>query len=230
MAHAIRMHDWTVSSLGAPEAWPAPLRAATALVLDSIGPTWLLWGPDLTFLYNDAYVSMLGRKHPAALGRPMAEVWAEIWPDLQPLVARTLAGWPVQMADMPLKVERGAGIEQAYFTFSFAPLWEDAGAIRGLFCSVIETTAGITARQHLDALVRSSSEVRYSLDADWGELSQLAGGDFIPDNATANANWLTDYIPPEDRAAVRAEFERAIRTRSNYQLEHRVNLVDGGTG
>ncbi|GJD32439.1 Sensor histidine kinase RcsC [Methylobacterium adhaesivum] len=201
-----------------------------ALVLDSHGPTWLVWGPELTFLYNQAYVSMFGSKRPAALGRPMAEVWAEIWPDVQPLVAQTLAGRPDQLIDLPLKVERGAGVEQAYFTFSFAPLRDDVGTIRGLFCTVVETTAGVTARKHLEALVGSSSEVRYSLNADWGELYQLAGGDFIPDNATANPDWLTDYIPPEDRAAVRAEFERAIRTRSNYQLEHRVNLVGGGTG
>ncbi|MFK5600640.1 PAS domain-containing protein [Methylobacterium sp. HMF5984] len=230
MRGAIRAHDWTTSLFGSPEVWPAPLRAALTLVLDSIGPTWLVWGPELTFLYNDAYVSMLGSKHPMALGRPMAEVWAEIWAEVQPLVARSLAGDPVQIVDLPLKVQRGAGVEQAYFTFSFAPLREEAGTIQGLFCAVVETTAGVSARQHLDALVRSSSEVRYALSADWSELYQLAGGNFIADNATANPNWLTEYIPLEDREAVRAEYDRAIKTRSTYQLEHRVNLVGGTVG
>ena len=44
---------------------------------------WIGWGPELTFLYNDAYAHMtLGAKHPWALGRPAREVWAEIWPQI----------------------------------------------------------------------------------------------------------------------------------------------------
>jgi len=86
------------------------------------------------------------------------------------------------------------------------------------------------SERNLDALIRSSSEVRYSINADWSALRQLAGGGFIPDTTAEDANWLEAYIPPEDRPAVRAEIERAIRTKSTYDLEHRVNLVDGTIG
>lgn len=82
----------------------------------------------------------------------------------------------------------------------------------------------------LDALIRSSSEVRYRLNADWSELRQLAGGDFIPDTTTADRDWIDAYIPAEDRDAVRAELARAIRTKTTYLLEHRVNRVDGTVG
>lgn len=51
------------------------------------------------------------------------------------------------------------------------------------------------SEERLDALVRSSSEVRYSISADWSELHQLAGGGFIPDTQASNTNWLEDYIP-----------------------------------
>jgi hypothetical protein len=52
---------------------------------------WMGWGPELTFLYNDAYASMtLGKKHPWALGRPSREVWAEIWPDIGPRIESVL--------------------------------------------------------------------------------------------------------------------------------------------
>lgn len=70
------------------------------------------------------------------------------------------------------------------------------------------------SEKRLDTLIRSSSEVRFSISADWGELYQLAGGDFISDTSTANSNWLNEYIPPEDRDALKAEFEGAIRTRT----------------
>ncbi|MDB5963932.1 MAG: domain S-box protein, partial [Polaromonas sp.] len=82
----------------------------------------------------------------------------------------------------------------------------------------------------LDALIRSSSEVRYFINADWSVLRQLAGGGFIPDTTAEDTNWLEAYIPPEDRPALRVEIERAIRTKSTYDLEHRVNRVDGTVG
>ena len=38
---------------------------------------WIGWGEDVTFLYNDAYIHVLSlAKHPSALGKPAAEVWA----------------------------------------------------------------------------------------------------------------------------------------------------------
>ncbi|WP_280948487.1 hybrid sensor histidine kinase/response regulator [Methylobacterium tarhaniae] len=82
----------------------------------------------------------------------------------------------------------------------------------------------------LDALVRSSSEVRYRISADWSRLYQLSGGDFLADTTSADSDWVETYIPREDRAALRAEIERAIRTRTTYSLEHRVHLADGSVG
>lgn len=88
--------------------------------------------------------------------------------------------------------------------------------------------AELTAQ--LDALVRSSSEVRYRIDADWSELAQLSGGGFIPDTSAGNANWLEDYIPEEHRDLVREEIRRAIAEKDIYHIEHKVNRVDGSVG
>jgi two-component sensor histidine kinase len=88
--------------------------------------------------------------------------------------------------------------------------------------------AEMTAR--LDALIRSSSEVRYLINADWSELAQLSGGGFIPDTSEDNVDWLDDYIPEEHRGLVRTEIERAIEAKDTYHLEHKVNRVDGSIG
>lgn len=88
--------------------------------------------------------------------------------------------------------------------------------------------AKMTAR--LDALIRSSSEVRYLINADWSELAQLSGGGFIPDTSEDNSNWLVEYIPEEHRDLVQAEIERAIKAKDTYHLEHKVNRVDGSVG
>jgi len=37
-------------------------------------------------LYNDAYASILGSKHPAALGSPGRKVWPEIWDVIGPML------------------------------------------------------------------------------------------------------------------------------------------------
>ena len=88
--------------------------------------------------------------------------------------------------------------------------------------------AKLTAQ--LDALLRSSSEVRYRINADWSELAQLSGGGFIPDTSEGNANWLDEYIPEEHRGLVRAEIARAIAAKDTYHIEHKVNRVDGTVG
>ena len=82
----------------------------------------------------------------------------------------------------------------------------------------------------LQALIQTSSEVRFRVSADWGSLHQLAGGEFIADSTDDNPGWLESYIPPEDREAVRAEIARAISTKTTYLIEHRVNRLDGGIG
>jgi len=77
----LNSRDWSRSPLGPVAAWPHALRAAASLMHDSMVPMWLAWGESLTMVYNEAYAAMLGAKHPDALGAPLAQVWAEVWPD-----------------------------------------------------------------------------------------------------------------------------------------------------
>ncbi len=88
----IRAADWSGTAMGPAEDWPASLRIALSICLSSRFPMLVWWGPQLTVFYNDAYLPLLGTKHPTALGRPAAEVWAEAWGDLGPLAAQVLTG------------------------------------------------------------------------------------------------------------------------------------------
>lgn len=58
--------DWQETPIGAPSQWEPALKAVAALMFDSRFPMFLAWGEELTFLYNDAYAPILGKKHPAA--------------------------------------------------------------------------------------------------------------------------------------------------------------------
>ena len=79
MGQLIRGYDWSQTSLGPIESWPQSLRSAVSILLPSKAQIAMFWGPDLITLYNDAYRPVLGKKHPAALGVPVREVWSELW-------------------------------------------------------------------------------------------------------------------------------------------------------
>ena len=94
-------------------------------------------------------------------------------------------------------------------------------------------TVNATLREseaRLAALVRGSSEVRYSMNPDWSEMRQLSGSGFLADTTSANANWLDEYIHPDDQPVVREAIEQAITTSTAFRFEHRVRLADGSLG
>ncbi|ALN75318.1 PAS domain-containing protein [Aureimonas sp. AU20] len=158
MGRRMRDHDWSTSPLGPPETWPRSLGSVVALMLGSKFPMFLAWGPELGFLYNDAYSEILGARHPAALGRPFQEIWSEIWADILPLIEKALDGEASWLENLPLTLRRNGYEEETYFTFSYSPAFGDGGEVVGMFCACTETTRQVLAergqarereRQHL---------------------------------------------------------------------------------
>ena len=161
MQALVAAHDWAATPLGPAAAWPQSLRTAVRIMLHSRYAMWMGWGPDLTFLYNDAYGRMtLGRKHPWALGRPAREVWAEIWPDIGPRIATVLrentATWDEALM---LFIERSGYLEETYHTFSYSPLEDDTGRVAGMLCVVTEETERVIGERRLATLQSLASEL-----------------------------------------------------------------------
>lgn len=79
MGARIRAFDWSASPIGRPERWPAAVRAALAIILDTPVPMSLWIGKraeDLIQIYNDAFRPLLAERHPAALGASLRDLWA----------------------------------------------------------------------------------------------------------------------------------------------------------
>ncbi|WP_200932572.1 PAS domain-containing protein [Pseudorhodoferax sp. Leaf267] len=236
-AALLRARDWAASSLGHPQGWPLALRGAVSLLLDSPVPMWLAWGPDLAMVYNAPYARMLGSKHPAAMGAPLREVWAEMWAEVGPLVATALAGQALYRDDLPLPANREGRPVQAWFTFLYLPLRDAHGAVQGLACTVWETTDKVLAQHRLaasearlQALTLASSNVIYRMSADWTRMLELNGQGFIADASAPDSTWLQNYIHPDDRAGVTRAIQAAVQSGSTFELEHRVIQVDGTLG
>ncbi|GGD63848.1 PAS domain-containing protein [Erythrobacter arachoides] len=145
LGHMMLEFDWSKSPLGPPAEWSQSLQSVVSLMISSRFPMFIAWGDDLGFIYNDAYAPILGNKHPHALGQPFKEIWQEIWDDLEPLVDGALNGVASWIEDLPLTMNRHGFEEETYFTFSYSPVRDEGGKVRGLYCACTETTQKVLA-------------------------------------------------------------------------------------
>jgi GAF domain-containing protein len=154
MGEHIRAVDWAATPLGAPASWPQSLKTAVRILLSSRFAMWMGWGPDLTFLYNEAYATMtLGKKHPWALGKPAREVWPEVWEDITSRVRTVLdTGTATWDQALQLFLERSGYTEETYHTFSYSPLADETGAVAGMLCVVVEETDRVIGERRLSTL------------------------------------------------------------------------------
>jgi PAS domain S-box-containing protein len=144
----MRTQDWSASPLGHPRTWPQALRTVVGLMLNSGFPMFVAWGEELGFLYNDPYREVLGDKHPHALGRPFHDIWAEIWPAISPLIDRALKGEATYADRLLLVMNRHGYDEPTWFTFSYSPVRDEHGVIRGMHCACVEVTDQVLAERY----------------------------------------------------------------------------------
>lgn len=102
---------------------------------------FVVWGSERIWLYNDAFIPILGRKHPIALGLPSHDVWAEAWDTIGPMFDQVFQGRPVHMDDIEIRIDKRGTPEEAHFAFSYNPIVQpDSGEVCGLFGVCTETT------------------------------------------------------------------------------------------
>ncbi len=153
MGALIRAHDWSRTALGAPEHWPQSLKTAVRIMLTSRQPIWIGWGNQLIYLYNDAYMSIIGGKHPWALGRPTAEIWREIWPEIGPMLTTAMGGIEgTYVEEQLLIMERYGYPEETYYTFSYSPIPTDDGMPGGIICANTDDTRRVIGDRQLRLL------------------------------------------------------------------------------
>ena len=161
MAGRIRGFDWSGHPLGTPEEWPSALRSALGIALDSAFPTCIYWGSELRLLYNDAWSSIPGPRHPGCLGEPAAEVWSDIWHIIEPQFTQAISsGQGVYLRDQMLPMRRFGVEEETYWTYNFTPIRLDDGSIGGIFNSGQETTADVLQRGKAHLLLELSDLFR----------------------------------------------------------------------
>jgi hypothetical protein len=122
-------------------------------MLNSRYPMLIWWGPKLIQLYNDAYVPVLGLRHPSGLGQPASECWSEAWPTVGPLADAVMReGVSTWSERLQIVMSRNGWPEEVYMTFSYSPITDETGRIGGLFCACTEETQRVLGERRLRCL------------------------------------------------------------------------------
>ena len=157
MAEAIRQTDWSLTPLGPTQQWSAGLRIAITTALDSPLPIIVVWGPELTQIYNDAYRPFLALRHPLALGQDTRVCWPEVWDFNQPIFRQVMdTGKPVYLQDQEFVIEPSGVPETRYFTVTYAPTRNEDGTIGGVTVIPVETTQRVLMERENRALLEAT--------------------------------------------------------------------------
>src|SRR5262245_61032583 len=156
MRARVQEFNWAATQIGPAQCWSQSLKWSVDLVLASGFPMSVRWGPELVMIYNDAYAVLLGDRHPVALGKPLREIWPEIYSQLGPLNEAILRGDRESFfaEDHSWLIYRHGFSEEARFTISYSPI-PDASApngIGGVLATAFETTERVRNEETLHVL------------------------------------------------------------------------------
>lgn len=232
--------DWASTRLGPKETWSSALRTTYDIMSSTSFGMCATWGSEKTFLYNEAYAPFLGDRHPWALGQPIDQVWPEVWQEIEPLIARAMAGETVYLENLHLVMTRKGYPEDTYWTFSYSPL-RDGDTIQGFLDVAYETTE-LLAAQSRDRVNAERVQLALSAGAIIGTwVWDIPTDQFTIDAAFADSfgldpalgrsgvplDQIISTVHPEDRDGLVAAINDAIERRGHYAYQYRVRRQDG---
>lgn len=80
------------------------------------------------------------------------------------------------------------------------------------------------------ALLAATSDVVYRMSPDWEVMYELDGRGFLKSTSAPITGWREQNVHPDDMQIVNGAIEKALLTKSMFELEHRVLRSDGSTG
>jgi signal transduction histidine kinase len=163
----IRDKDWAATALGPRPSWPRSLHNHLSMIFELPTAAIIFWGPTQAQLYNDGYSVIMGPRHPRYLGATFRECWPEAYETIHPWMRRVLEnGETVAVNRTLVPLTRYGFTEEAYFTFSFSPLRDDAGLIAGVLQIVTEVTDAVLSERRTALLHQLSNQIARATTTD----------------------------------------------------------------
>src|SRR5579862_7594839 len=213
MAARMRALDWSATPLGLLEQWPQALRTSVRIVLGGGYAMAIFWGPDFTYLYNDAYIPLIGTKHPWALGRHCRELYAEAWDFVKGIYDEVVREQKASfLADQPAPINRSNYLEDCYFTMSISPIPDDGGDVGGVLVTVLETTERVLEERRRELLRNLASRAAGARSEE--EVWRVSAETLGENRLSLPFAFLYEYRPSEHQAYLArasVETEAALR-------------------
>lgn len=210
----------------------------SGMIQQTPAPTLILMGDDLVVeQINEPMLKMIGFGKEiigTSLLKNMPELTEQyIWGQVIKVYEE---GIPFNQSEVLVSHKRTGVMIDYYYNIAYRPLWEK-GKIIGMIQVAIDVTEQVTARKKLEesegrfrALVNASSDMVYSMNADWTIMRNLEGRGFLYDANEPIQDWVAKYVYPADYNVVENAIATAISEKSILELEHRVLTADGTVG
>lgn len=95
----------------------------------------------------------------------------------------------------------------------------------------LEAEAAIRrSEEKFRTFVEAVSDVVYRVSGDWSHALHVEGREFLPTKVAPDPNWFKRNVHPDDQERVWAAIQKAISEGSVFELEHKVQRLDGSIG
>jgi PAS domain S-box-containing protein len=160
MAERIRRYAWETTALGTISGWSETLLCAVNVMLESQFPMLLIWGAEMVLLYNDACIPLERERHPDVLGRTAQECWPEAWHILSPKLRSVLEeGAKLYFENELIPILLDGSLTDFYWTYSYSPVRDAAGAVGGILVIAHDVTAKLKAERERDTVAANLRHV-----------------------------------------------------------------------
>ena len=218
----LRAADWDFHILGNPEGWPQSLKTSLGIVLGSSCPMCIWWGKDRPVrLYNDAFIPVMGKKHPEALGKPALET-----PDGSLAFINRVFEAVAPNDSQAMPSDRDFPGETS-FRFSYSPIIGESGETEGLLCIGRDEAPNEPERHHETYFRRIADGVPMMIWTTGREgkctyvNKQWYGYTGQNYEESLGYGWL-DSIHPDDRNRVSEGFRDATARQESFSTEYRL--------
>lgn len=149
----VRSHDWASTELGPMSSWSVELRRLVNMCLVDPRPAAVWWTKSRNMIYNERYATILGNRHPRALGQSLAQAWPELVGSFEEHFREAEETGKSNSGDNAFYItERNGYCEELWASWAILPVTAENGGT-GFYNAVFETTKQVLTERRMSTLV-----------------------------------------------------------------------------
>lgn len=188
-------------------------------------------------IVNEAYAVLISRSVSELSGKPLFDIIPEAESVFRPILDKVRqTGEPIYLYDQPYFVHVAGQRKEGFLNLVYQPYRELDGKITGVMVLCHDVTEQVLALQKLEEsardlqimanampqlvwIARPDGKVIYYNE----RIAEFDGPEKLPDGT-----WLwKDMMPEEDAAPTVKAWEKSVKEKQVYDIEHRLKMIDG---